>query len=543
MVSTLRGQLDSVDRSLIRGWAQDARLPHQPVSLLVMVNGTLTGRVIANRFRQDLADAGLGDGRHGFELHIEKALSPVAVHHISVSRELDGAELDRSPWLLEPITALDSAAMKRLADLLHDDVEDDGAVLDLRLDFLLRQVDRLLEIRNVGSGGARHATVEWRKARQDAKRGEEVRTAAAVRRALVVDELMPDDQRDAGSCALLSHMASLRRLGFSVLFTPALPVVSERDRHLVTRLDAQDIETCATPYYASVEEVLRRHGADLSLVYLHRGSTAFRYARLVRHHAPQARLLLAIADLQHLRLVRQAEVERRPELLPVARQAQRREADAMASADVVITHSSTEASLIRQALPQLQVHVVPWVVRAQPVPLPFEERRGLAFLADYAHAPNLDAAWRLVREVMPLVWEHEPTMECLLAGSRMPPDLTGHDPRLVPVGHVPDLARLFGRVRLTVAPLAYGAGIKGKVLESLAAGVPCVGSPVAMEGLDLPEAVTRWTAADTHGLARSILTLHRDASLNRVVAEAGLEWARQALSEQQIDDLLREVLI
>ena len=64
-------------------------------------------------------------------------------------------------------------------------------------------------------------------------------------------------------------------------------------------------------------------------------------------------------------------------------------------------------------------------------------------------------------------------------------------------------------MRLTVAPLAFGAGIKGKVLESLAAGVPCVCSPIAAEGLDLPEALTRWIAGDTHGLARAILTLHR----------------------------------
>lgn len=192
----------------------------------------------------------------------------------------------------------------------------------------------------------------------------------------------------------------------------------------------------------------------------------------------------------------------------------------------MLTHSSHEARLLAQALPHARIHVIAWAVPLRPVAASFISRLGVAFLADYAHAPNLKAAHRLVREIMPL------------AGSRMPAGLAGGDPRVVPVGHVPELASLFARMRLTVASLAFGAGIKGKVLESLAAAVPCVCSAIATEGLDLPEALTRSIAGDPHGLAPAILTLHRDPALNRSAAQAGLDWPQDRLSANRIDRLL-----
>src|SRR5207237_638608 len=80
----------------------------------------------------------------------------------------------------------------------------------------------------------------------------------------------------------------------------------------------------------------------------------------------------------------------------------------------------------------------------------------------------------------------------------------------------------FRRVRLTVAPLRYGAGVKGKVLDSLAAGVPCVMSPIAAEGIALPPTLQDLIGQDAAQLASRILQLHSDAAENRAAAEAGL---------------------
>ncbi|MBE7212030.1 MAG: glycosyltransferase [Gluconacetobacter diazotrophicus] len=537
----LRGRIDEADRTRLRGWALDETHPNRPATLLVTLNGSLLGRLVANRFRPDLRDAGIGDGRHGFELRFETPLSPLVPHLLRITDELDGSELDRSPFLIEPADRLDASALRRLETLLADDL-DDPLRLDERLDFLINQVDRLLSRRARSAGDPVRA---WRAARTEPAAGPgsiPTPPPAGTTRplALAIDEVMPDADRDAGSNALLSHLASLRRLGHRVLFAPAerasaTPV-------LLQALARRQIGACAAPHYASVEEALLRHGPELSLVYLHRASTAARYVRLARHHAPRARIVVSVADLQHLRLHRQATHERSEPMLAAARALAVAELRTLAEADAVLTHSRAEASILSRALPpDRPVHRALWSVPARPVSTPFADRAGVALLADYAHAPNRDAARRLVGEIMPLVWEHEPTLPCLLAGSRLPPDLVpAGDPRVVPVGHVPVLSALFERIRLSVAPLAFGAGVKGKLLHSLAAGIPCACSPVAAEGLDLPAPLSGLVADDTHGLARLIIRLHRDPELNARCAAAALAWAGDELSEVRLDAVLAD---
>jgi O-antigen biosynthesis protein len=76
---------------------------------------------------------------------------------------------------------------------------------------------------------------------------------------------------------------------------------------------------------------------------------------------------------------------------------------------------------------------------------------------------------------MPLVRRGNPEIECLLVGGDLPDHLRRIcGEAVMPVGYVKDLSDIFDRVRLTVAPLTYGAGIKGKVVESLSVGLPCL---------------------------------------------------------------------
>lgn len=109
------------------------------------------------------------------------------------------------------------------------------------------------------------------------------------------------------------------------------------------------------------------------------------------------------------------------------------------------------------------------------------------------------------------------------------------------MGWLDDLATVFDRVRLTVAPLAYGAGVKGKVLNSLAAGVPCVCTPAAAEELDLPKPLVGLISETPAGLARSIAALLEDEALTRACTDAGLTCVADRLSEGRLDRLMEAV--
>ncbi len=208
-------------------------------------------------------------------------------------------------------------------------------------------------------------------------------------------------------------------------------------------------------------------------------------------------------------------------------------------ADIVITHSTEEAALLAQGVPTARVHVVPWHVPLQPTGTPFASRHGVAFIGGFRHRPNIDGAVWLAETIMPLVWQRIPDMECLLVGSQMPSLLrTLATPRLLPLGHVEDLSTIFSRVRLTVAPLRYGAGVKGKVLDSFAAGVPCVMSPFAAEGIGVPPSLQPLIADGAESIAAAICRLHEDAGVNEGATAAGLERMRTGFNA----DAVREAM-
>lgn len=311
----------------------------------------------------------------------------------------------------------------------------------------------------------------------------------------------------------------------------------------VARLEQIGVKACRAPYYGSVEEVMLRQAGEFDLVYLHRISNAAKYGELARHYFPRSHLVYSVADLHHIRLARQAKTEDRPELAAQIRRLQRAELLAAASADAVITHSAFEAAVLRKHVSGVNVHVVPWSVTPRPTEIPFSQRQHVAFIGGFGHAPNVNAARWLISEIMPAVRKRDPAIKCLIVGSNLSEDLRRMCGEGVePVGQIDDLATIFDRVRLTVAPLTYGAGIKGKVIDSLGAGIPCVCTPVASEGLDLPVALKSCVGGDTPEITALIHRLHSDEAANEACSRAGLEFVATQFSPARIDDLMQAAI-
>lgn len=356
-------------------------------------------------------------------------------------------------------------------------------------------------------------------------------------KALVIDSALPDGQRDAGSVAILSHVRALQTLGYQVTFVAADGMGTRAP------FPVPDVMFCTLPFYNSVEEVLTRHANSYDVVYLHREHVASRYMTLVRQTQHRARVVYAVADLHHVRVARQAVIEGRPELLATARRLKAAEYDMAKKADVVLTHSLAELDLLRRDVPSATVVQVPWAVPVRKRVPGFQNRTGLAFIGNFAHAPNIDAAHWLVDEIMPLVWKQAPDIICHLVGSGMPEPIQRLASDRVHIrGRIPDLSSILDQVRLTVAPLRFGAGIKGKVVDSLAAGVPCVMTPIATEGLILPKALTKLVGTGNANLARLIVRTHTNRNLFNQNSKAGQIYIRGHHNEQCVAQSLQIAL-
>ena len=360
----------------------------------------------------------------------------------------------------------------------------------------------------------------------------------AAPRALVIDDSVPEPDKDAGSNAVLQHMLSLQRLGYRVSFVPADNMA--RIDPYTADLEQRGIECRHRPDHASVDEVLA-DVAPFDLVYLHRHSNALKHGAAVRAHSPAARLIYCVADLHFLRLQRQAEIEGAQALRDASDEMRSAELAAMRLADCIIVHSPAEAELLRQLSAEIAVQVVPWTIEPREVAGTPATEPALAFIGGYRHQPNVDAACWAAHSVMPLLRQELPGIKLLLVGSHMPAEVAAlAAPDVLPLGHVATLDEVFARARLTIAPLRFGAGLKGKVLDSLAAGIPCVMTSVAAEGLNLPSELRSLVADEPAEIARRIATLWRDARAYRRAARAARAYIAANYSAARIDTLMHQ---
>lgn len=520
---TLEGHLDIANLEMVTGWAWQPDHPGEPVRLEIVVDGGVVAMVVANRERSDVRKAGYGTGRYGFELTLPKPLSPFSRHVIEVRRHSDKQGLTNSPRVLEPVPLLDSAARQALAAAIGGHAAGDPAEeLEDLLGVLLAGTERLLHARRA------QIAAPPAPARRRRLRPRPAALAAGGPLALVIDDRMPTPDADGGSGAVMDHMLSLKRLGYRVGFVPRDMAVAGK---AARALEQAGIVPLGAPFYAGVEDVLRQHAGDVALVYVYRVANMTLYGAMVRHLCPKARLVYSVADLHFLREARQEAIRNEPDA--ASRRLREKELAAARMADAVITHSTYETNILGEMLPGLNAHTVPWSFAPRRLAVPFRRRAGVAFIGSYDHRPNLDAAVHLVEAVMPLVWRQDPSITCMLVGSNMPAALRGlTGGKVVAMGHVADLNTVFDTVRLTVAPLRYGAGLKGKVLQSLAAGVPCVCSTAAAEGMDLPPGLMGRSAAE---IAALILRLHNDAKENARTRTAGRAFLKRGFRPEVID--------
>ncbi len=357
------------------------------------------------------------------------------------------------------------------------------------------------------------------------------------RRLLFIDESVPAPDKDAGSNAAWQHMLGLQRLGYKVGFVPADNMACIQP--YTGALQKRGIECFYHPWQRTLEEVLRHAPVPPDVVYIHRFSNARNYMGLVRRYAPRARVLFCVADLHFLRMEREAELARDPELAEAAARQKQEELALAAAADCCIVHSPAEADLLAQLMPEARVAVVPWAVTPNPTPLPFARRRGSAFIGSFAHPPNRDAVDWLGTEIRPLLGDVEVSVH---GSGDMSPVLHHDHGNIVLQGFAPVLAQALHQHRSAVAPLRYGAGIKGKVLDCLAHGLPCVMTPIAAEGLDLPPALRWLVARDAAELAEKLRRLETDEAWNTELSLLGLEYMRENFSPEAVTARLGEAL-
>ena len=356
--------------------------------------------------------------------------------------------------------------------------------------------------------------------------------------ALVIDHGLPDPDRDAGSGRLSAMLDGLLELGCRVILVPDDGAELEP---AASRLRASGVEVLTGP--VDVGGILRRLGDSLDVAILCRPNVAPRYLHAVRRHAPGARVVYDTVDLHFLREERRIAHEG-GEDLSAATAYREIELALVRSADMTFVASSHERDLLAELVPDAEVMVLPTAHVVADVVPPSSGRAGQLFVGGFAHDPNVDAALRLGRDIMPGLREQLGGAASLsIVGPDAPPEVQAlAAPDIEVTGWVEDLGPLLDRAMVSVAPLRYGAGMKGKITQSLAAGVPVVTTSVGAEGLHAESGRDLMVADDDAGFVAAVVALHRDPELWQTLSENGRELAARVASHEAQGEVLRAVL-
>ena len=201
---------------------------------------------------------------------------------------------------------------------------------------------------------------------------------------------------------------------------------------------------------------------------------------------PNAKIVFNTVDLHFLREERTAQIKKPQKSQGGVEKVKQHELTIIQKADHTIVVSKVEYEILHDLLPDAQITVIPIPRKVHGVSQGYEKRRDIVFIGGYNHSPNVDAVEYFVKEIWPLISERLPGVHFLVTGSNMPASFSRFaSENIIIRGYVDDLSALFDRCRLSVAPLRFGSGVKGKIITSLSYGVPCVATPIATEGMGL----------------------------------------------------------
>ena len=371
---------------------------------------------------------------------------------------------------------------------------------------------------------------------------------AAVRRArdhrllgrvLVVDAYTPEPDQDSGSVRLVNFMRCLRRLGYGVSF-----FADNRawNGAYTEALQQEGVEAWYDPWLGSREGFLAEHGAEFSHVMVSRHYVACHYLAPVRKFAPRAKFLFDTVDLHYLREERLAELEDSHTLRQVAKQTRRSELGVIREADATLVVSPVERDLLAQTAPEARIFILSNIHEVRASTRGFGERRDLYFVGGYQHPPNIDAACWFVESIWPAIRERLPDVTFHLVGSKATDEVAalGDAEGVRFHGFVDSLDPFLDGCRLSVAPLRYGAGVKGKVNQAMAHGQPVVATPAAVEGINATDGEDVLVAASAQAFADAVVRLYQDEALWEKLARGGLENVERHFSTAAAErDILR----
>jgi GT2 family glycosyltransferase/SAM-dependent methyltransferase len=371
------------------------------------------------------------------------------------------------------------------------------------------------------------------------------------RHILVVDHYVPQWDQDAGSRSTFNCVEAFIALGYSVTLWPDN---LWRDPDYTPVYQAMGVEVIYGAEFQNGFTDFIRERADLyDAAFINRPHIAEPYIDALRQHT-NAKVMFYGHDLHFQRLTRAMEIGENV-TLDAIEAAREQELRVCSKADVVFYPDQGEVDHVSRAVGGKRTFLALPVVVFPTDTIGCSSRREarqakagnaqkLLFVGGFNHVPNRDGIIWFVNEVLPIVKREVGAVQLTIAGSKPPQEVIALENDGVTVtGFVTDaeLERFYEDATLAIAPLRYGAGVKGKVIEALAKGVPLVTTPVGAQGLIDPDKIL-FEASSAAEFAAGVVTALTDRDQAAKRASAGTDYIRRYYSFEALQAMFRTLV-
>jgi O-antigen biosynthesis protein len=269
------------------------------------------------------------------------------------------------------------------------------------------------------------------------------------------------------------------------------------------------------------------------------------YLPIVKFLCPQALTIIDTVDVHFARAFSKFDITHDADDLKFAEDTRCKEIEIYRQADVVVTVTQDDLELIKTELPAQELRVIPIIHEIKPKTCVYTTLNELIFVGGFKHDPNVDAVLHFVNNIFPEIKKRCKDVKLKIVGSNPPECIKSLGSRedIEVTGFVPEVSSHLYSSFISIAPLRYGAGMKGKVGEAMAHGVPVVATPIGAQGMGLEHRQNIMIAESDDDFVAHVLELIQDDVLYENISRNSLQFIKDTYSVDAVAGNILDIFI
>lgn len=301
---------------------------------------------------------------------------------------------------------------------------------------------------------------------------------------LMIDVSIPHIDHHAGDVTIDKYLNVFIEEGWHIIY---VPIDGNASDEVSDYYEQRGVEFIRSPY--SVVKWLEENGQYISYIWIARPEIANELIPIIRTNS-FAKVVYYTHDLHFLRMERAAKLNNKKGLYKEAAIMKTMETTIFNGSNAVISPSSVESAIISDLSPNIPVYtILPYFYEDNDIyaftKQDFSCRKDILFIGGFPHLPNVSSVKYIISDIMPNVWKKYPDSKLYVVGYAPPKEILDlANDNVIVTGSVSTLDEYFKLAKVFLAPLTYGAGIKGKIVQAMQNGIPVVTNDVGIEGFE-----------------------------------------------------------